>query len=192
VSHIHTVAIIDDWGTFVDFFPQALTLFFVLYAETLFSHGLSPLDRGGLFPSHSGILDPLSGGSVAAGPPKPLPPSGPSVLRPGGLYYPPPDPPQAHQPPPPPSSTADFYRPFKINGESVSSASTGAAGPADGFGGFRRQTLGATVVKEERHRDLSAANHAMLEQARKYESSLAAGCHTGKPHLLPHGIPALA
>ncbi|TRY68610.1 hypothetical protein TCAL_03225 [Tigriopus californicus] len=28
--------------------------------EPLFSHGLSPLDRGGLYPSHGGILDPLS------------------------------------------------------------------------------------------------------------------------------------
>ena len=30
------------------------------FSENLFSHGFPPLDRGGLYPSHGGILDPLS------------------------------------------------------------------------------------------------------------------------------------
>ena len=34
--------------------------FYLSFSENMFSHGFPPLDRGGLYPSHGGILDPLS------------------------------------------------------------------------------------------------------------------------------------
>lgn len=43
---------------------ERLRFMFTLLTETLFSHGLSPLDRGGLYPSHGSILDPLSVSTV--------------------------------------------------------------------------------------------------------------------------------
>ena len=75
------------------------------FAETpLFSHGFSPLDRGGLFPSHGGIMDPLSM-TMPHQPHQPHQPQAPTVSAP-----------QPQRPPPSPmfSTEGSLFKPTPI------------------------------------------------------------------------------
>jgi len=113
---------------------------------------------------------------------KAMPPSGPNVLRPG-VYYPA----AAADPPPPPKSTTDFYRPFKLNGETSTAAAAavgggGGSGDGGGLSGYRRQPLDVSLRGDDRRESSNArTSQNGLVQTRKPDlSSLAAACHTGE------------